>query len=678
MGSFFSNVQVRTQDSSGRDEVVAAVRAHLAADGRYVQVESADEAQRSVVIGPAVAAGGAWWTPVYDQGAELGTDPLRELAAALSRAVSNYAVSLGVHDSDVLTMQLFGEGDELDTYDSFPEYFSMAMPEAGEEGDERVSYEGDPDKWRLLLVDGSTVEQLAQAFASDDVFAEATLGTIGELFGWDNEHTQTGFRYLEPGEAHTVLHFRLRATASQGAGQQEEQGPPTLTRYSFTPQMELSVGDQTQLSCSFESTGGASQGVEVALWGSAVDAAVFDASEATIRRRVGDEFVDQTVELEARDADHGRVLVARFPDVEIPAGLGDIYGPGGDPTMLRQAMAASFQKHLHLIVPATVREAGEFTLNVGMVPEENREGFSSTSVHLAITPPLRRPRHYAGDNASQYLRMMNTPSHLLALVVLRADRAVVAEQAADAFERWHQVCGFQKYMRMVTPDIGKRAQTGAFAGDAIPDGDPWKTVREQLETAMQVIFQDRSTAPVDPDDMARYTHPGGFALSEPRIWFQGKDDQPMVHVGFSCRLDDVDAGLHEDIEATLRTIVDELMEHAGGVQAFVARWAWSPLLSVDSTPYELACGVHGQCTGGRTWATRYVRAVTEQMWLGPELRGHIDEQRLAEVTCVEELGQALRVEIGPEASVDELETVLAEVLPDADDWRSGVDRLYGR
>jgi hypothetical protein len=66
------------------------------------------------------------------------------------------------------------------------------------------------------------------------------------------------------------------------------------------------------------------------------------------------------------------------------------------------------------------------------------------------------------------------------------------------------------------------------------------------------------------------------------------------------------------------------------------------------------------------------------MWLGPDLLGRLERQRLDEVAVVTEHGHGVRLQVRPESSLDELESALAPVLPGASDWKAGVDRYYGR
>lgn len=48
------------------------------------------------------------------------------------------------------------------------------------------------------------------------------------------------------------------------------------------------------------------------------------------------------------------------------------------------------------------------------------------------------------------------------------------------------------------------------------------------------------------------------------------------------------------------------------------------------------------------------------------------------VAALEEMGGGVRFQLRPDATLDELEEVVAELLPSEADWRAGIDRFYGR
>lgn len=148
------------------------------------------------------------------------------------------------------------------------------------------------------------------------------------------------------------------------------------------------------------------------------------------------------------------------------------------------------------------------------------------------------------------------------------------------------------------------------------------------------------------------------------------------HLGFWA---DQRASSALGFESILQGILDEVMSRAAGYQAFMASWAWTPYRGVDSTPYEICCGVHGQCTTLREWCAKFLRGVSGEMWLGPSLRERLSKsEELEAVATLRPVGGCLHLSKKPDATLDALELALEPLLPSAEDWKNGMNLLYGR
>jgi hypothetical protein len=62
------------------------------------------------------------------------------------------------------------------------------------------------------------------------------------------------------------------------------------------------------------------------------------------------------------------------------------------------------------------------------------------------------------------------------------------------------------------------------------------------------------------------------------------------------------------------------------------------------------------------------------LWLGAELAAHVPGAR---ALAAEPFAEGVRITVA-EDELDRVEAALAPVLPGPDDWRAGMDRLYGR
>lgn len=82
-------------------------------------------------------------------------------------------------------------------------------------------------------------------------------------------------------------------------------------------------------------------------------------------------------------------------------------------------------------------------------------------------------------------------------------------------------------------------------------------------------------------------------------------------------------------------------------------------------------------SSGRSWCERWLRGVSEQLWLGSQLCAHLsDISSLRQIVDCAPLGSAVHLTLTPTATLDQLEEMLAPVLPGAADWHAGVSRLY--
>jgi hypothetical protein len=120
VGAFFTNVQVHV--AAGRDPrqvaqlVLDHVGEHLIGEGFRLANDGEDSDRELVIIwGPA-------WVSFYDQYSEDQSGTATEWARWLSETLDLDALSVLVHDSDVLDLALFAHGKQRDHYDSNPAF----------------------------------------------------------------------------------------------------------------------------------------------------------------------------------------------------------------------------------------------------------------------------------------------------------------------------------------------------------------------------------------------------------------------------------------------------------------------------------------------------------------------------------------------------------------------------
>jgi len=664
MGAFFTSVQVHSDDLAA---VLSALRADAREDG-FDELGDAEGADRSVIVLPAEAG----WISIYDQASE-GQDVtvLEQSAERVSAALRTHCVTILVHDSDVLDLRLFRDGARLDEYDSFPDYFGRARKA-------KTALAGQPAKWRELLV-GGTEEDLGNAFAGKPLFAERGLSAIAKLVGLDPRRARTGYRYLlgdgelgtsAPFLGPTMLRFRRR---ERPAWERAATGPPKLTVQGHPgAPLELAIGDELRVGVSTLSAGGASRGLRVVLWGSAIDGELARIERCEVL--IGDVRAGarhRMVEThEARDA-QGRVLVvAELEDAEIPAGPEQAgHAAGADFTAFFEAMQA---RTVHVNVVGRVVQAGASELFVGLTPIANTAGSDAARVALDVSAPLRRPLRAHGldgmpGGSSHLLRPLAGDAFWVFLAPIDATRADVAALAQTAIEALAVVLPPVRVETAIfAMEAGARPRTGKGRGSTLLQGKRLGTLREAMEREASVsvtaIREERAQGP------ERMTAPGWTVVMGTGV-LPDRMDARVPALAISIERASLDAPTQararEVLEASLARVIT-----AGALSASITRAGQPITTSVDHTTYEAVCGIHGTVTSTRDWCRRWLRIPGDDVtYLARGLAEHIDapaRQALAGVADLEEGADgSLLVRLRDRSDLDALERGLAAVLPDA-------------
>jgi hypothetical protein len=176
MGNFYTNLTVKTSDVKA---VVAAL------EGRAAFVAPP---QHGCIV-------------VYDEESEDDNDA-SGLASELSTSLRAPVLVVTNYDDDVLWLQLWIGGDEVDNYDSCPSYFddSEATPPTGGDADALCeAFGGDPVRVEAILRRWNDEESDEEGY----VFEVERHGELVEALGLSPAAVGKGFRYLERGELPT-------------------------------------------------------------------------------------------------------------------------------------------------------------------------------------------------------------------------------------------------------------------------------------------------------------------------------------------------------------------------------------------------------------------------------------------------------------------------------------------
>jgi hypothetical protein len=160
MGLFSSVIHVRNANANSVCEVLTTavpnwsfkLSKQRALVGRY---EYGPEGALQYLVSPLQ---GRWSTILESHGYIENGPWLPELAKSLSAALQTHTLALMVHDDDVLFFNLCLNGDDLDGYNSNPQYF-----EAERLPDVRVlEQRHDPQPFLELLPDGVSLEEFQE------------------------------------------------------------------------------------------------------------------------------------------------------------------------------------------------------------------------------------------------------------------------------------------------------------------------------------------------------------------------------------------------------------------------------------------------------------------------------------------------------------------------------------
>jgi hypothetical protein len=682
VGAFFTNVQVRSQSRSSWDALLKGLIDAAASEGRSLAEDDQADCDRSVVVGP-----GDDWISVYDQTTEdLSLDNLDALVTLASKIIGGSALSVFVHDSDVLELRLFDSGKLVDRYNNAPDYFAEDELTA----QEAAAAAGNPQRWQALLADGRTVGDLSSCWAQKPVFAEETAWKTAELLGCTPERMTVGHRDLKEGplpDTATELRFCLR---ERPVWETPAHGPPQLVDEvdMGRANSRMAVGDNLQLSMTCQNAGGAGKGLSILVSGDALAKELVKVeSFQVIVGSVMEGAEYQVLSPVPQTSTDEPVLQATLPDQFIPAGVpGGMQALGGNPIKAVQVMARS---QVHVNVVGSVVKAGKGTLVIRLCPGENsRQGSIDIERRLAIDSPLYRPIHAPSDISAHMLRPLIGDACLVAMVVMDAPRERTGDLAARTFEQLAMQCSELGNYEVIIyrAERGKAPKGRTASIEGYFGTVKWKRVRDEMCHEQQVFI---ATEPVMPDVLALNEgempnlHPDGHGLIVGGAPLDQSlpNDPALVAVCWWVDVSKWTPGKVAEAEALLKTSIDASMQCGDGVQAFISRWGQAPH-GVDATPYEAACNIYGPVTTFKSWSTRWLRAMgTESLWIGKTLRKELDvgvEASLEAHAEVSQIGPALRIEPHSRDELPALERLLEAIIPTQQASEETTRAFYGR
>lgn len=622
-------------------------------------VETPDPAaaERLLMIAPA----GDGWLMVFDH----IEDPAAAMADAdgllteLGRACGTLALDIIVADSDELIL-LLTEAGELQA--------QLTVDHRG--------LHGALAPWQRLLLSGQSVEYLGKAFARRPTFIEQHFPALKPLFGidlaafWDADRALSGQVLRED-----AILLRLKAVPAPG----QLIGPPSLevderrrhaqiVNRSF-PQIPLGLATNFP-AFPFLSRGGGARGLHVRLSGSALDLGLIEITSAELQQY---HRTDQNPSRHIEDAPEMTAdgIVLRFPELEVP--------DWAEPDLTSFIRARHSLHDLSVFVYARGVKVGDGELKAEARLVAPASPLVQTSYPVTVLPAMWRP--LKGSDRPRMIhsvRALNNPARVNALAVLggEPDESVLAlRRALEAWQSLATANGIftvaaamepvEEYTfhrpanpaKMFKLDLSKKRQT------------KWARLMANLSSVEGLrITSDFSNPRIPPADRDKQ-----YAARMVLHYISAAPHPSLPE--FAARLGHVSLSLpaNQGGEAALVSLMQDLASTRKLVQAFVAAWDHDD--RPDDTLYEFAGDVIGH-KAARGWGTRYLRAVADRLWLGPEFVAMLpDRAALERVATVRQVGDVLAIERRPEATLRDIELCLEPMLASRAESQAFWDRF---
>ena len=419
--------------------------------------------------------------------------------------------------------------------------------------------------------------------------------------------------------------------------------------------------------------GGRSKGLRIEVGGSAIDGGLVLPERVQLAFRADGHHAY----VEAPVSRAGAAYAATFDEFTVPA------APAGGQEAFIEAARKGARSVIDLqwrsVVYANVfgraLVPGAGDVAIAFAPLDAPAMGQVIDARVRVAPAPRRPLRATLTEYGSALRDLEQPRSVFALAVLSMPQAEAAPIAAEILlriaELFPETGSFSWGSYRGTVDEPLKPRSGTTKAARFFRGASWEKVCGFFAEDNHV------SAWREAGDLPTSRTQDGFAFGIGILRNERAGNPELPVLAFSVDL----AGRAEDDAArvleVVKAAIDEVVLRARAPQALVARWV-SPW-GCDATPYEYACGIHGQCTLARSWALRFLRGVSaDAMWVGPALLARIDRAALARVATLTPVADTLRVELSTAATLDDLERALAPILAGETDWRDGIDWLYGR
>ena len=624
-----------------------------------VEVADLAAAERLMMIAPA----GHGWFLLFDH-IERPSEAFSDDGSLIKELClpDKTAVDILVADSDDLVLSLVN-GSEL-----------QSQLEVGHGG----LGKGAAEAWQPLLLPGKSIDDIREAFAKRKTFVEEHLPALKPLFGielmtFNEVDTVARGQASQP----DIVLLRLKAVPAPG----EVIGTPKLTvddvqRQNFIrnrafPQIPRGLVTHFPAFC-FQSRGGHARGLELRLTGSALDHDLIEVVAARlIQRHPVDEKLNRDIQAAPDVTSAGAVL--RFHDLEVP-----------DWVQSDSRTAMRTRNSLHdLLVFVYCRGLkvgeGELEAEAHLVAPESAP--VQTLYPVAVLPDMWCPlKGSEQPNSIHDVLNLNQRTRTNGLAVLRGGVDESVSALRHALETWRSLID-PRGSFIVTPATELPHEAAFFW-----PSDVAKLFKLDLTKKQQAKW-DRLLANLPSIQGLRIASDFGIGPHGPPEDYEERyAARVILHYmsaaahprlpEYAARLGHVSLSLPVSRagETALVSLMDKLASEGMIGQAYVA--AWNHEDEPKNVLYERAANVFVHQRPAQGWGTRYLRAVADHIWLGPDFAARLsDRPALERVAVVRDIGETLAIERRPEATLRDLELCLESMLPSQAESQAFWDRF---
>lgn len=182
MGAFYTNIQLKKTCEGKTVDIDSIINfiTQIHSEEGYFRVDKEEDADKSIII---QQTNNSNWISIYDEELEIqNTKKLNKIASNLSKQFETTALSLLVHDSDLMYLGLSKNGKLKDSLSNLSKEIDFKKNK--------------PSEWLNILSDKKTFEDIKLGWSKKNLFVEEFLFEFSNLAGIEYSKLTIGYDYL--------------------------------------------------------------------------------------------------------------------------------------------------------------------------------------------------------------------------------------------------------------------------------------------------------------------------------------------------------------------------------------------------------------------------------------------------------------------------------------------------